>query len=82
LITRRRMAQSRNAVNNHNRGHPQPESALSSGVGIGNRVTHKFSPAGQGTLYPIKLFGIIVLFERWCGCPRQRARSTMNAVIR
>ena len=31
-----------------------------------NKVTHKFSPGGQATLYPVKLFGIMSLFEH---CP-------------
>jgi hypothetical protein len=31
---------------------------------IMNRVTHKFPPNNQATLYPVKLFGIIILFER------------------
>ena len=29
-------------------------------------VTHNFLPDGQATLYPVKLFGIMSLFER---CP-------------
>jgi hypothetical protein len=31
-----------------------------------NSVTHKFSPNDQGTLYLVKVFGIIRLFNR-CG---------------
>ena len=47
-----------------------------------DRLTHKFSPGGQGTLYPVKLFGIMSLFERCHELSTTAARSTMNAVIR
>jgi hypothetical protein len=38
-------------------------------------------PAAQGTLYAVKVFGIISLFERYRVYQRQCARSKMNAVI-
>jgi hypothetical protein len=82
LITCRRTVGDRRAVNSPKPGGGRPSSASPGGAGTANRVIHKFSPGGQGTLYSVKLFGIIELFERCRGCPRRRARSTMNAVIR
>ena len=51
------------------------------GAGVANNFIHKFSSSSQGTLCPVKVFGIISLFERCHGYPRWRARSMMNAVI-
>jgi hypothetical protein len=82
LITCQPVARDRGAVNSPKPGGSRGSSDPSDHAGADNRVIHKFSPSGQGTLYPVKLFGIIELFERCRGCPRRRARSTMNAVIR
>jgi hypothetical protein len=61
LISRRRKAQESGVVNSRHRGFARPRSNRSARAGTGNRVIHKFSPGGQGTLYPVKLFGIITL---------------------
>jgi len=82
LITCQRTVGGRGAVNSPKPGRRRPSSDPPGGAGAGNRVIHKFSPSAQWTLYSVKLFGIIGLFERCRGCPRRRARSTMNAVIR
>jgi len=47
-----------------------------------HRVVHKFSPAGQGRLYPVKFFGIISLFESPRGYPRRHPHSTVDAAVR
>jgi hypothetical protein len=82
LITCQRTVRDDGAVNSPKLPGHRPSSAPPGHAGAGNRVIHKFSPSGQGTLCPVKVFGIIELFERCRGCPRRRARSTMNAVIR
>ena len=61
LITCRRKVQGNGVVNSCNRGCAWPQSDPSGGDETINRLTHKFSPGGQGTLYPVKLFGIIEL---------------------
>ncbi len=82
MITCQRLVRSRLAVNSPKPSRRRPSSESPDDAGAGNRVIDKFSPSRQGTLYPVKVFGIIELFERCRGCPRRRARSTMNAVIR
>jgi hypothetical protein len=82
LITCQQPVWGRGVVNSPKPRDNQPSSDPPGGAGAGNTFIHNFSPSGQGTLCPVKLFGIIELFERCRGCPRQRARSTMNAVIR
>jgi hypothetical protein len=63
-ITCRRHAQRAGLVNSRKEAHPRPHTAPSVRDETINRVTYKFSPGAQGTLYPVKLFGIISLFER------------------
>jgi hypothetical protein len=62
-ITCRQHAQRAGVVNSRKEARTQPHTAPSVRCETINRVTHKFSPGGQGTLYPVKLFGIIRLFE-------------------
>src|SRR5262245_54262839 len=63
-ITCRQHAQRAGVVNSRKEAHPRPHTAPSVRYVTINRVTYKFSPGGQGTLYPVKRFGIISLFER------------------
>jgi hypothetical protein len=63
-ITCRRHAQRAGVVNSRNGAPTWPRTAPSVRYETINRVTHKFSPGSQRTLYPVKLFGIISLFER------------------
>jgi hypothetical protein len=48
-------------LNSRGRARPQLRAALADHTQVKNRTIDKFSTAGQGTLYPIKLFGIIEL---------------------
>jgi hypothetical protein len=82
LITCQRVVRDGGAVNSPKLSGGGPSSDSSGDAEASNRIINKFSPSGQGTLCPVKLFGIIELFERCRGCPRRRARSTMNAVIK
>jgi hypothetical protein len=68
-------------VNSHKHVCALPYAGQSTGNETIDRLTHKFSPGGQGTLYPIKLFGIMSLFERCRELSTAHARTTMNAVI-
>jgi hypothetical protein len=81
-ITCQQTVGDRGSVNSSKTSRDRPSSDPPGHAGTANRVIHKFSPGGQGTLCPVKLFGIIELFERCRGCPRRRAHSTMNAMIR
>jgi hypothetical protein len=51
-------------VNSRMETYAELQSNPSHGDETTNRVTHKFSPNNQAALYPVKLFGIIILFER------------------
>ena len=51
-------------VNSSKHGCARPYAGRSASNEIIDRLTHKFSPGGQGTLYTVKLFGIMSLFER------------------
>ncbi len=82
LITCQRVVRDGGAINSTKLSGGGPSSDSPGDAEASNRVINKFSPSGQGTLCPVKLFGIIELFERCRGCPRRRARSTMNAVIK
>jgi hypothetical protein len=57
-------AQQANAVNSPEQARSRRYPRRSAGNETINGFTHNFSPSGQGTLYPVKLFGIISLFER------------------
>jgi hypothetical protein len=48
-------------VNNSGPSQGRPKPIAASGAGTSDTVIHKFSHGSQGTLYPIKLFGIIVI---------------------
>ena len=66
LITWRSMVQEEGtASTTMTRAHVKVPARCQSAVpGLVTSFTHKFSPGSQGTLYPVKLFGIISLFER------------------
>jgi hypothetical protein len=64
LKTRRSPAQAGDTVNGPEQAYLGRCSVLAVPDKRINRVTNKFSPMSQGTLYPVKVFGIISLFER------------------
>ena len=51
------------------------------GPEVENRLIDKFSFFSEGMLYLVKVFGIIVFFDRHGGCVQERACSTMNVVF-
>ena len=63
LIIRRWHAQAGSVVNKPKDTRSRPYARPADGDKMIDRFTHNFSPTGQGTLYPVKVFGIISLFE-------------------